>query len=55
MKCQNCQRLLSCGCEVKVASDGKRVCTKCASSYESALKAKVNNVQVSLSGKLSRP
>ena len=38
MKCPNCGSALSCGCQQKVASDKKTVCTKCIVAYEANLK-----------------
>ena len=36
-KCSNCGAALSCGCQKRVASDGKSVCTGCIASYEISL------------------
>ena len=36
--CSNCKSNLSCGCQKRTASDGKSVCTKCQTSYETKLK-----------------
>jgi RNase P subunit RPR2 len=41
--CQNCNTLISCGCQVRTASDGKQVCTTCVTSYEQNLAAQTNN------------
>lgn len=38
MNCPNCDKKLTCGCQKKVASNGKPVCTNCLSSYEAKLK-----------------
>lgn len=40
MNCQNCGSKLSCGCQKRVASDGKEVCSTCATNYEILLKQK---------------
>tara|TARA_R100001509_G_scaffold158669_1_gene124152 strand:+ start:987 stop:1124 length:138 start_codon:yes stop_codon:yes gene_type:complete len=40
VKCMNCGKRLSCGCQKRTASDGKQVCSTCASSYEAKLKSK---------------
>jgi hypothetical protein len=40
MNCQNCGSKLSCGCQKRVASDGKEVCSTCAANYENQLKLK---------------
>lgn len=40
MKCQNCHKSLSCGCQKKTASNGTIVCTSCINAYEAALKSK---------------
>lgn len=39
MNCTNCGAKLSCGCQKKVATDGKSVCTSCIAKYESGLKS----------------
>ncbi len=39
MNCPNCNSKLTCGCQKKVASDGKQVCTNCVTTYENKLKA----------------
>lgn len=39
MKCLNCSRQLTCGCQKKIASNGKWVCSSCIQSYEEGLKA----------------
>jgi len=33
-QCPHCQKQLSCGCQKRVASDGKAVCTSCIVAYE---------------------
>jgi hypothetical protein len=38
--CPNCKSVLSCGCQLKTASDGKRVCNSCKANYELTLKQK---------------
>jgi len=40
MNCPNCNTALSCGCQKRVASDGKQVCSSCLNAYERIL---VNN------------
>lgn len=37
MNCLNCGGRLTCGCQKKVASDGKQVCSQCKDSYEKKL------------------
>ena len=39
MTCLNCSRTLTCGCQKKMASNGKWVCSSCIQSYENNLKA----------------
>jgi len=34
MKCMNCGATLSCGCQKRVAPNGKQVCTKCIHTVE---------------------
>ena len=38
MNCTNCGAKLSCGCQKRVATDGKHVCSSCIAVYESGLK-----------------
>lgn len=38
MNCPNCNAKISCGCQKRVASDGKSVCTTCVNKYEEVLK-----------------
>lgn len=38
MKCPNCQAPITCGCQKKVASDGKQVCNNCLPAYEQMLR-----------------
>jgi hypothetical protein len=33
-QCLNCNSKLSCGCQKRLASDGKQVCSKCLAAYE---------------------
>ena len=37
MNCQNCQSKLSCGCQKRIATDGKEVCSSCVTTYENSL------------------
>lgn len=49
MNCTNCGNKLSCGCQKKVASDGKQVCTQCKDAYEKKLqlmKSDPNNINL---------
>ena len=41
-KCPNCSATLTCGCQRRVASDGKNVCTNCHTLYEKQLIEKRN-------------
>jgi len=45
MTCPNCKKQLSCGCQLKRASDGKQVCTTCMPAYEAKIKGLKNNPQ----------
>jgi hypothetical protein len=38
--CTNCKSVITCGCQVKSASNGAQVCTRCITQYENNLKAK---------------
>ncbi len=40
MNCQNCQSKLSCGCQKRIATDGREVCSNCVTAYENQLTAK---------------
>lgn len=39
-ECPNCKSKLSCSCKLRTASDGKKVCTSCITTYEQNLKSK---------------
>jgi hypothetical protein len=42
--CPNCGNQITCGCQDRIASDGKRVCSSCISFYEQELlEASLNN------------
>ena len=45
--CGNCKGKMSCSCQGRTASDGKKVCTRCKGAYEAKLKKdkmiKLNN------------
>jgi hypothetical protein len=43
MNCSNCGTKLSCGCQQKVATDGKTVCTHCVTNYESSIRPHLTN------------
>lgn len=38
MNCPNCAKPITCGCQKKVASDGKQVCSNCVAAYEQMLR-----------------
>lgn len=38
MRCSNCGAKLSCGCQKRVATDGKTCCTSCVGNYNNSLK-----------------
>ncbi|TXG79478.1 MAG: hypothetical protein E6R13_09780 [Spirochaetes bacterium] len=38
MNCTNCGAKLSCGCQKRIASDGRAVCGSCLATYEAGLK-----------------
>jgi hypothetical protein len=46
MTCSNCNSNITCGCQKRVASDSKEVCSSCIDTYEKELlrikKEKVN-------------
>lgn len=37
MNCQNCATVITCGCQKRVASDGRQVCSSCIQQYENKL------------------
>lgn len=37
MNCQNCGARLSCGCQKRVSSDKKEVCSSCITNHENNL------------------
>lgn len=37
MNCPNCAKPITCGCQKKVASNGKQVCSNCIAAYEQIL------------------
>ena len=41
--CQNCGSNITCGCQERVASNGKKVCSSCLSTYEQNLTKNKNN------------
>lgn len=43
MKCPNCGTKLSCGCQQKVATDGKAVCSICITKYEASIRPYLTN------------
>jgi transcription elongation factor Elf1 len=45
--CPNCKNKMSCGCQKRQASDGKTVCSQCASNYEAQLKQRQTLATVS--------
>jgi hypothetical protein len=38
MNCTNCGAKLGCGCQKRIASDGRSCCANCISAYEAGLK-----------------
>ena len=37
-KCLNCGVQISCGCQKRIASDGKNTCNSCLTAYEASIK-----------------
>ena len=35
--CPNCGTAVTCGCQVRTATDGTKVCTNCMANYEQQL------------------
>jgi len=36
--CLNCGATITCGCQIRTASDGKKVCSSCVVNYETFIK-----------------
>lgn len=46
MNCPNCGSKITCGCQKRIASDKKQVCSTCLALYEATLKEQqVNNTK----------
>jgi hypothetical protein len=43
MNCQNCGSKLSCGCQKRIASNGREVCGTCVTNFENQLKLKTQS------------
>ena len=44
--CPNCGTTISCGCQIRTASNGSKVCNNCITSYEiklTTINAPINN------------
>lgn len=37
-KCANCGRVITCGCQKRLASNGKHCCKGCVATYENTIK-----------------
>jgi hypothetical protein len=48
--CENCNAQLSCGCQKRTASDGKKCCDQCIKLYEEKLLAQSPNTPVNNNG-----
>lgn len=46
MNCSNCKAQLTCGCQKRVAADGKACCSTCVNKYNESLKNKPVNETV---------
>jgi len=53
-KCLNCGRNMSCGCQRRVASDGKPVCASCKAAYEAKIKGNKANVTPNVTPMVTR-
>jgi hypothetical protein len=55
--CTNCGSQITCGCQDRTASDGRKVCSSCIVSYEQQLNAARNiqliNINASLNNEKS--
>lgn len=38
--CPNCKSVISCGCQLKTATNGAKVCNNCQAAYEKQLQQK---------------
>ena len=43
--CPNCGARITCGCQKRVAKDGKQVCSTCISKYELTNKVKPQQIK----------
>lgn len=41
MICQNCNSKHGCGCQARIASDGRQCCTLCINKYEASISNKI--------------
>lgn len=44
--CTNCGGQITCGCQERTASDGKKICSRCVTAYEQNLSNQVTAVFV---------
>lgn len=51
--CPNCGTTITCGCQERVASNGKQVCGNCITAYENALNAANNPEPTTLNEKFT--
>jgi len=49
--CINCGSQITCGCQDRVATDGKKVCSSCVVTYEQQLIAK-RNLEIQQNGEI---
>jgi hypothetical protein len=45
-QCLNCKTKLSCGCQKRVAKDGKQVCSNCVTKYNSTLPQEKKSITI---------
>jgi hypothetical protein len=45
-QCSNCKTKLSCGCQKRVAKDGKQVCSNCVTKYNGRLPQEKKSITI---------
>jgi hypothetical protein len=45
-QCSNCKTKLSCGCQKRVAKDGKQVCSNCVTKYNGTLPKEKKSITI---------
>lgn len=54
MKCSNCGSKLTCGCQKRVATDGRQCCSQCVANYNNSLKKAVPQVGGNIAASINK-